>query len=358
MQANPYQILGVSETDTLEHIEHVYKEFMKLLHPDKANTQQSRNLKMGQEEKSEYLMLIRNAYKTIISARKETKYPDYKVEYSVDEDARINIDKSLMEDDGADFNNKFNRVFNEGLERDKKAGIVDAFGRGYGEFDKGKKFSDEGKITMPSYSPDMDVEASKIFQRPNMKDNRLVEYLPEGSGFGSIGMDYQELGLTNVTDFSMTTTGKGGLGGTDLMSVYGNNYEPWEKTVMRDPKLAAKFSDEGNVNQRMAMMEHDRGSIYDLPIDHKMMEAERARNFALEQQEKMRMANKNYRDEYYNELNKGRLNDGVPPRTIIIKKTSERNKEMPMVQLPPINHNTMQKYAYSNKQSLDKWGKN
>jgi hypothetical protein len=234
------------------------------------------------------------------------------MEYTIDQDTRINMDKAFMGTDSGDsFNEKFNRKFNEGLERDKKAGVVDAFGRGYGEFDTGKKFSDEGKLSMPTYSADIDVEPSKIFHRPDMKDNRLVEYLPESGAFGNIGMDYQELGLTNVTDFSMTTTGKGSIGGTDLMSVYGNNYEPWEKTIMRDPRLSAKFNDETNINQKMAQMEADRGGIYDLPIDHKMMEAERARNFAMEQQEKMRMANKNFRDEYYNELNKGRLQDRV-----------------------------------------------
>jgi DnaJ-class molecular chaperone len=37
MQNNPYEVLGVKESDSLEHIEHVYKQFMKLLHPDKDN---------------------------------------------------------------------------------------------------------------------------------------------------------------------------------------------------------------------------------------------------------------------------------------------------------------------------------
>lgn len=332
MQANPYGILGVSENDSLEHIESIYKKFLLILHPDKAHTQEARNLNMGKDEKLQYLQLIRNAYKTIVSSKKETKYPDYKMEYSIDQESKINMHNGLTTEDAKNFNNtKFNKIFNDGVERDKKAGITDAFGRGYGEFDLGKDFSESKKVTMQTYSGDISVEASKIFHRPDMKDNRLVEYLPESSGFASVGMDYQELGLTNVSDFSMTTTGKGSLGGTDLMSVYGQNYEPWEKTIMRDSKLASKFTDEKNISQKMIQMEADRGAIYDLPIDHKMMEAERTRNFAYEQQEKMRMASKNYRDEYYNELNKGRLNNGVPPRTMVIKK--------------------------STRQSMDKWGK-
>ena len=357
MNVNPYEILGVSEKDTLEHIEHVYKSFMRLLHPDKANTQEAKNLKMSQDERSEYLILIRNAYNSIISIKRETKYPDYKMDYTVDQESRINMDKSFIDDDGGNFGTKFNKKFNEGIERDKKAGIADVFGRGYGDFDTGKKFSDEGKITMPSYSPDIDVEASKIFHRPNMNDNRLVDYLPE-SGFGGIGMDYQELGLTNVSDFSMTTTGKGGLGGTDLMSVYGNNYEPWEKTIMRDPKLSAKFSDEADVRQKMAQMEQDRGSIYDLPIDYKMMEAEKARNFAMEQQEKMRMANKNFRDEYYNELNKGRLNDGVPQRSMTsTNKIETHPRQISSSNKHKVSYSSQSDRQTLNRQTLDKWGK-
>jgi curved DNA-binding protein CbpA len=323
MQSNPYEVLGVKESDTLEHIEHVYKQFMKLLHPDKAHTQEARNLNMGKEEKLLYLQLIRNAYTSISSSRRETKYPDYRMDYTIDQESKINMHSGLTEDDAKNFDEKkFNKMFNNGLQRDKKAGVTDAFGRGYEEFDMGKKFNNDGKVSMPSYSPDIDVEASKIFHRPDMKDNRLVEYLPESAAFANTGMEYLELGLTNVSDFSMTTTGKGSLGGVDLMSVYGQNYEPWENTFKRDSKLAAKFTDEGNVSQRMVQMEQDRGGIYDLPVDHKMMEAERARNFSHEQQEKIRMANKNYRDEYYNELNKGRLNDGVPPRTTVITKKS------------------------------------
>jgi len=356
---NPYEILGIKESDTLEHIEHVYKSFMRLLHPDKANTQESRKLKMSAEEKSEYLILIRNAYNSIISSRRETKYPDYKMDYEIDQESRINMDKTFMENDGVDFKEKFNKKFNEGLERDKKAGITDAFGRGYGDFDAGKVFSDQGKVSMPSYSHEIDVEASKIFHRPNTKDNRLVEYLPD-AGFGTIGMDYQELGLVNVSDFSMTVSGKNGLGGTDLMSVYGNNYEPWENTIMRDPKLAAKYTDETDIKEKMIQMKSERNNIYDLPVDKNMLEAERARNFAFEQQEKLRMANKSFRDEYYNELNKGRLNDGIETRSRVQPMQPQPMQPQPMQPQPMQPQPTRlvpTRSIQGPRQSLDKWGK-
>lgn len=315
MQTNPYEVLGVSEKDSLEHIDNVYKSFMRLLHPDKAHSSEAKSLNMGKEEKLQYMQLIRKAYIDIMEVRKETKYPDYKMDYQIDQESKINLHNGLTEDDAKNFNtSKFNNIFNLGLERDKKAGVYDPFGRGYGEFDVGKKFSDEGTIVMPTYNHDVPIETPKVFHRPDMKDNRLVEYIPESAAFANTGMDYQELGLTNISDFSMITSGKGSINGTDLMSVYGQNYEPWEHTVKRDSKLYAKFTDESNLNSRMAKIEQDRGGIYDLPLDQKMIQAESTRNFAMEQQEKIRNMNKQKRDEYYNELNKGRLNNGVPPR--------------------------------------------
>lgn len=315
MQNNPYDVLGVKETDSLAHINEVYKGFVKLLHPDKANTAEAKNLNMQPKEKLQYLQLIRKAYTTILQSRKETKYPDYKIEYEIDQESRINLHSGLTQDDAKNLdNNKFNKIFEESLERDKKAGIHDPFGRGYGEFNSGKDFSGNKPVVMPSYSPDIDVPTAKVFGRPNMKDDRLVEYIPDSSPFASAGLDYQELGLTNVSDFSVTTTGKGGLVGSDLMSVYGQNYEPWADTVKRDKVLSEKYFSETNVNERMARMESSRGDIYNLPVDHNMLEAERNRNFAMEQQERMRISSTKQRDEYYNELNKGRLNNGVPPR--------------------------------------------
>lgn len=303
---SPYEVLGVNEKDSLEHIEYVYQQFMKSLHPDRANTKEARQLNMSEKDKNVYLQMIRTAYNTIMSNKRETKYPDYNMDYKIEQESRINMHDGLTKEDAKNFNNtKFNSLFEQTLERDKKAGMTDPFGRGYGEFDVGKKFTDNKQISMPSYSGDIDVMESKNFHK---SDNRLAEYLPESSVYSDL-RDFQELGISNVSDFSVTVPGKGSFGGTDLMTVYGQNLEPWEKVIMRDPKYSAKFNDETDISRKMNQLETDRGSIYDLPMDHKLMEAEKMRNFASEQQEKMRMSNKNYRDEYFNELNKGRLKD-------------------------------------------------
>ena len=64
----------------------------------------------------------------------------------------------------------------------------------------------------------------------------------------------------------------------------------------------------------LASLESSRGQIYDLPIDQRMMKAEMEHNTLLTSQERMRQMQQNKRDTYFNELNKGRIGNGVPPR--------------------------------------------
>jgi curved DNA-binding protein CbpA len=303
MQTNPYEILGVKETDSPAEIERVFNNYVKLLHPDRAHTVEARHLGMSNEEKLQYMQILRDAYNRLMNVKRETKYPDYVKQYTIDKSLGINMAPDLKGIKYEFDNELFNKVFAEGLDRDKKAGIVDAYSRGYEDFDKGRNFNSTEKVAPPSYTDTIDVSKSKVFTNT---DNRIIEFAPN---IFDNGTEYQELGLTSVSNFSITTTGKTALGGSDLMAVYGQNYEPWEKVAMRDAKLQEKFSDLENVQKKMARLEGERGGIYDIPLDYNMLESERARNFALAQQEKIRMANKTYRDEYYNELNKGRLDD-------------------------------------------------
>jgi curved DNA-binding protein CbpA len=319
MQNNPYDILGVKESDSLDSINIVYKDFMMLLHPDKSNTKEARSLDMSTEEKFQYLQLIRKAYKSILGVRKEMNYPDYNLKYEVEEDVRINIGTGstkhnlTREDANRTDMNKFNTVFSESQKRDKKSGMEDPYSRGYEKF-SGKDFNREGKITAQSYANNIPIETPSSFRVPDMKDNRLMEYIPESAELSSISIGHQELGITSVSNFSMTTSGKGSLAGTDLDSVYGQNFENWEDTIKRDTSMSSRFSDTGDITKRMSQMETSRGGIYDLPMDKKMIRAELDRNNILSGQEKMKIRSQNKRDDYYNGLNVGRINNGVPPR--------------------------------------------
>jgi hypothetical protein len=269
---------------------------------------------MSRDEKNKYMQLIKDSFDTIKSYRKETSYPEHTLQYELGEDYKINLHHGLDQDDAKNFNaNKFNAVYANNSERDKKAGISNPYERGYKEFEIGKDYSSSAKITSQAYNPgEIAIKTPDKFDRVDMKDNKLVEYIPESVEYSN-AMNFQELGIMNVSDFSMTTSGKGGLGGVDLMSAYGKNYEFWEDTIKRDKNFYTKFNDSTKITDKMTQMKNDRGSIYDLPLDKKMIEQERLRNFSLEQKEKMRIEHTNKVDTYYHNLNGGVL---PPPRSM------------------------------------------
>jgi len=306
--SNPYTILGVSKYDSIGQIEETYKKFMMLLHPDKANSVESRKLNLSMEQRSEYMSVIKNAYSEILNTRREQDFPDYSTEYSVGQDHRINKDPSLSKD----FNsNKFNKTFNQGQERDRSAGMTDPTNRGYGEFDSGKNYNNNNTIGSQSYSENVSVTAPVFTTRPEIKDNKLIAYEPEFLNTGSAVGNFEELGLSNISDFSIESTGKGGLGGTDLMSVYGSNHEYWEDTVKRDSILFSKFNDSVDLSRKMESYntgrhaEENSKEIY--KKDYGVGQNEQRRKITEDAQEKMRISNMSKRDEYYNDINRGML---------------------------------------------------
>lgn len=310
---DPYKILGVSENDSMENIDKVYKNFVKLLHPDKSNT--SNNIGMNKQEQIKYFNLIKYAYKTIKDLRTKTNnleknYPDYNPSYNVSTDYTINFNYGLTEEDAKNFNpNKFNDVYDQSIKRDENAGMSNPFSRGYSDFDFGKDYNSSGNVTrIPSYAGDLSVEESKNVQKRNMKnDNKLIEYLPTTSVFGNSDLSYEELGLTNVSDFSMSSGRKGGLDGFDLMSVYGKNHEPWENTFKRDEKMYSKFLDNEDIFSKANKIQSERGNIYNLPIDKNIMKMEKRHNKIMENDDRARREFLYKRDEYYDNLNMGRL---------------------------------------------------
>lgn len=306
---NPYQIMGVKETDSIEQIDKVYTNFMMILHPDRENTPSSRALNMSRSEKMQFMQIIREAYRMIIDLKKkQISYPDYNIEYDT-EDIRINMNKFHLNETKVDPNNfnsdHFNKAFENSLESDSKSGMEDAYKKGYNSFDNGKDYNNGSKVTMPT-RVDISVEKPKEFKRPDMKDNRLVEYVPQFMSLNQ-GINYEELGLSNISDFSVSTVGKGKLAGTDLMSVYGSNYEYWEETAKRDNVLYSKYTDSTNIGTKMQQYKSTRENIYKEPIDQRMLKLEADQNKIQMQQEKLRRINQSRRDEYYNEINRGML---------------------------------------------------
>jgi curved DNA-binding protein CbpA len=293
----------------MEDIEKVYRNLIKMLHPDKD----SKNLGMSKQEQIKYFNMIKYAYKTIKDIKtkiNDKEYPDYNMNYDVSTDYAINFNNGLTKDDADNFNSsKFNQAYEQGLTRDQQAGISNPFSRGYSEFDAGKDYTKTGNVSsIPSYAGDISVENSKNVQIPDMRNgNKLITYVPQScDGMAGTCLGYEELGLTNVSNFSTTTSG--GLEGYDLMSVYGRNNEPWEDTFKRDEKMFSKYTDSEDIFTKANKLQSNRANIYSEPVDKKLMKMEKRQNRIMEDNEKLNRKYLTKRDEYYDNLNMGRLN--------------------------------------------------
>lgn len=268
---DPYKVLNVSPNDSTEHIENVCRNYIKLLHPDKAHTSDAKRLGMSESEKREFLEMIHHAYEKIMELRsKEQYYPDYKMDYKVEKDFRIKktVDYS---DHSSGFNSqKFNEDFEKKKLKNQKNGLVDAYERGYNVFDKGKDYSDDNKQTIKAQQYSMsgiDTSSKMETHVPDMKDGRLVEYSYEDMAMNDdYKNEYYNYDLTHISDFSMTTSGKCGIGGTDLMKAYGKNFENWEDTIKRDTNIYNKYSDNTDVSKKMLRFEVERNNGNIVPM--------------------------------------------------------------------------------------------
>jgi hypothetical protein len=85
-QIEAYKTLGVTQTDSLDFINSVYRNYMRLCHPDKHNTEESINLGLTYSEKITMFNTIQNAYKQILMTKKENNAPDYDIKYEIESD--------------------------------------------------------------------------------------------------------------------------------------------------------------------------------------------------------------------------------------------------------------------------------
>ncbi len=93
-----YEVLGVKKTDSMEHINSVYKKLIRVLHPDKSLTFEAKKLGWTDDEKIEAFENVKKAYEyiKIEKNRKMINVPDYNINYDLDSDVRINPNPDLL----------------------------------------------------------------------------------------------------------------------------------------------------------------------------------------------------------------------------------------------------------------------
>lgn len=290
---NPYEILGVNENDSMSTISQVYKQYVKLFHPD------NKTLKISDDEKLGYMQNIKDAYKAIQAKRPKNtvNYPDINTEYGISADFTNKRTKLADNFNISKFNKEFDNVRNE----DVKAGIEDPFSRGYNMFDYNKNYNDNQKVTAQTYSAlPVHVLSKNDLARPEMNGDSIIEYVPEILEDHS---NFTELGISSVSNFSTTLGGKSQLGGTDLMAVYGTNRENWEDSVKRDKKLYSKYYDTTDLKQKSEELINNRDKIYSLPRSKEIDEYEEQQKILQKTREIQRNNHLNKLNEYYSSRN-------------------------------------------------------
>lgn len=317
---SPYEILGVNPDDSIDEINAIYKKLVINLHPDKGLNEEA--IKMGWtiEDKNRAFRQVRKAYKTILKSRKESDCPDYNIDYYINEEFtqthrldRLGMTKADTTPDNFNIN-KFNRGYEAEMKYHEQHGFSDPYSRGYNEFDTGKDYNSNEKIKMPVRA-DIDVTKNPKLAKAPMKNGQIIRHVPKDQA--SFGMEpngsYAELGITNIQDFSMTMDCKGGICGSDLMAVYGQNTENWEDSVARDRNLYSKYNDETRIDKKMNLLRSERENFDFKAVDPEIQRQIRQEEEMNRKMDQMRASYIQSQDRYYDEY-ASRMLRNVPNR--------------------------------------------
>ena len=332
---DPYKVIGIKNTDTLDTIHSAYKKLIMVLHPDKALTTEAKKMGWTMSDKNEAFESVKKAYDQILIIRKESDCPDYNIDYYINEELKIKIKDDFKKNSndsndnsnirpqltvplisaasGSEFNaDKFNKTFEHDKKYHEENGYIDPFSRGYNSF--GRTSETEAASIMRSGSrPDIPIPKSKDqykFDEPELnEEGRLITTIPkETSKFGlpTHNIPYTELGLTTVSDYSVKSTYKGGLYGTDLQSAYGSNNEYWEDiTRKKDTDLYNKFNNKSGLDELMNKIKNERVDKYDFdPILQEKLDREEEQERKLEE---IRKRHQEQQDLYFDKMSVGRV---------------------------------------------------
>ncbi len=205
---------------------------------------------------------------------------------------------------------KFNEFFEHNKRKQQEDGFDDPFNRGYNDMFKPMSTEESNLIKSSLSRPDISVQTPSILKRPDMKDGRIVSYgIRENFLLSEPSVGYAEIGLSNVEDFSITVGGISSdcIHGSDLMAVYGQNYEYWEDSVKRDKNIYDKYNDTLAPEKKMNSHLSERSNLSYEP-DLEIQREIDLENKRKEKLEELRKYQAKKEDNYYIARNGGRLN--------------------------------------------------
>ena len=229
---NPYHILGVSKSYTLEELKEKYKTLAMKVHPDKGGTE-------------ELFLLVTKCYKYLVQEFhkkvSQKEYHDLKKEFKKSDAANEDYAGSKPKFDL----NKFNKVFTD-------TKLENAYDKGYSDWmsdEKVKEISKEERKVKKSFNIDkFNDKFETITDDTNNKF--LIKYREPEPLMASKKIGYTELGQDNVDDFSADNISKKNLNFMDYKVAHTT-----QKIV--DPRIANSIKQYKNLQE----LEKDRSTI-------------------------------------------------------------------------------------------------
>lgn len=263
---DPFKILKVSKSDSLEHIRNTFKRVAKNVHPDKGGSDEMFNI-------------VVEAYREIFKLKKmeeEKSFEQMKNDsrrYSSEQKATRSVhfaeDKYKSEEE---FQTKFNRIF-----EDNRLG--DANDDGYGRMMAASNPLREDINIERNVRSEKELNTSFDDQKALNAD--IVKYKePEALCVQSKRLQYDELGVENVDDFSSDTIGKQLLY-SDYMKAHTTN-KLVDKSQIKQHKKFKNLEDikKQRLKQSFELTDDDRRVIEEQEKKSKMKEQQRKKILA------------------------------------------------------------------------------
>src|SRR5574343_164402 len=248
-----YDTLGVSKDAPLSHINEVYRNFMRLCHPDKHSTKESQELGISYNEKVTLFNKIQDAYKKILSIKKETNAPDYSVNYEIESDyyqssgllENIRTKKQMHYELLGHISNDlhtvtktnktelllFNKAFEEKHKNNTEGLLIDEVSEKYNAFNSKDREDEHNYIKINRSRPDVNVvfeetiENYIVHDEIILRENTGILFSRQSAPKNNIQCTELQASNNNFTNYDLQYT--------DLLEAYENNYESLQKTFER-----------------------------------------------------------------------------------------------------------------------------
>lgn len=246
---DPYKVLNVSRTCSIDELRNAFKKVAIKVHPDKGGSQELFNIvvesyktifqKMkGQSGDKDFNELKRESQRNF-STMKKTKH----VSFNLEEDK-----------DKEDFHTKFNKVFDENRFHDST--VDDGYGHMMSAHSAVREDIDI-KQQVKNFN-----DFNSTFDEQEAMNKEMVIYKEPEALLLSKSLSYNELGVDRVDDYSSDTTKATGLGYCDYMKAHTTN-KLVDKRYIKEHQTYKNMNDieQKRESQSFALSDEDRRSI-------------------------------------------------------------------------------------------------